>query len=133
MPVRVVEFRNYRLRPGVREAFFEDQARLGEKLPLVEIAGDDGQRPLGRRDVQVAKQVPHVVQIMELFSETHGGALHRQQVLGSRHEHLEMRELEEGIELSPRTQIGLDRIVQPCIGHARLRRNPRGGFADETS
>jgi hypothetical protein len=83
------------------EELVEGEARLGPQLTFVEVPRDDRPRLLGRRHVQRAEQVAHIVQVVELLAQPHGRALHRQQVLGPGHEHLEMRQVQERIEVAP--------------------------------
>ncbi len=59
----------------------------------------------------MAEQVAHVVHVMELLTQPECRTLECEQVTRMRHEHLQVRQAEELIEVAAWSEIPLDRVV----------------------
>src|SRR5690606_26282387 len=81
------------------DELLERESRLRGQLLLVEVSGDDVECLLDAGNVQVAEQVAHVVDVVELGTEPHRQAFHGEQVLRARNEDAQVGQLEVRIEL----------------------------------
>lgn len=102
----------------------EGQARFGMELVFIEVAAHDGESLFRARDIEVSKQVTHVVEIVELLAQTHRRTFHSEEVMGLGDIDPKMRPLEIGSELPSRAEKAFDSVIEPSPRHVRPRRNP---------
>ncbi|MGQ0639376.1 MAG: Type 1 glutamine amidotransferase-like domain-containing protein [Gemmatimonadaceae bacterium] len=102
------------------EKLLQRESRLHGHLRLVEIAQHDGEGVVRPSDVEIAKQVAHILEVMELLAESESHALHRQQIRRLSDVHLQMRMLDITIKGPSRTQPRLHGIVQPRLGNGDI-------------
>ncbi len=104
------------LRLTSRERIFQGVQGLLRKTLERMVLRDDAERTPVCPNAETAKEDPDVLLIMELGSDPHCQAFHRERLFGSRHQHLQMNELEKRGGLALSAHEALHGVAEPvCL------------------